>query len=110
MKGLSGRTSPCRLCWPTSHMISFVQPTRVLLDPIEATRTAVEARLSLWPLPLLVVCASSPGTAFSLRWTAAPEVVGHLQSAGVLERMTEVELSEETQNASRKALVAGIAK
>jgi len=91
-------------------MISFVQPTRVLLDPIEATRTAVEARRWLWPLLFLVVCVSASGTAFSLRWNAAPEVVRQLQSAGGLERMTESELSEEIQNASRKALVAGIAK
>ncbi len=91
-------------------MISFVQPTRVLLDPLEGTRIAVEARRWLWPLLLLVACVSASGVAFALRWNAAPAVVRQLQSAGGLERMTESELSEEIQNASRKALVAGVAK
>jgi hypothetical protein len=91
-------------------MNSLVQPTRVLLDPLEATRPAVEARRWLWPLLLLVVCVSASGTAFAVRWDAGPAVVRQLQGEGRLERMTEAELSEEIQNASRKTLVAGVAK
>mgnify|MGYP002648312532 CR=1 FL=1 len=91
-------------------MNALVQPTRVLLDPLEATRPAVEARRWLWPLLLLVVCVSASGAAFAVRWDTAPAVVQRLQGEGRLERVTEAELTEEIQNASRKALVAGIAK
>ncbi|MGZ3457944.1 MAG: YIP1 family protein [Archangium sp.] len=91
-------------------MSSLVQPTRVLLDPLEATGAAIEARRWFWPLLILVVCVSASGTAFSLRWDAGPAVVQQLQVTGQLERMTESEIAEEIQTASRKALVAGIAK
>ncbi|QRN93411.1 YIP1 family protein [Archangium violaceum] len=91
-------------------MSSIAQPARVLLDPLDATGAAVEARRWLWPLLLLVVCVSASGTAFSLRWNAGPAVVQELQMSGRLDRLTETEVSEEIQTASRKALVAGIAK
>jgi hypothetical protein len=91
-------------------MSSIVQPTRVLLDPLDATGAAVEARRWFWPLLLLALCVSASGTAFSLRWDAGPAVVQQLQMTGKLERMTESEVTEEIQTASRKALVAGIAK
>lgn len=91
-------------------MSSIVQPTRVLLDPLDATSAAIEARRWFWPLLLLVVCVSASGTAFSLRWDAGPAVLQELQMTGRLERMTESEISEEIQTASRKAMVAGIAK
>ena len=91
-------------------MSSFAQPTRVLLDPLDATGVAVEARRWLWPMLLLVICVSASGTAFYLRWDATPSVIAQMQAEGKMERMTETELSEEVQTASRKALVAGIAK
>ncbi len=91
-------------------MSSFVQPTRVLLDPLDATGAAVEARRWLWPLMLLALCVSASGIAFSQRWDAGSAVVRQLQMAGQLERMTENELSEQIQTASRKAVVAGVAK
>jgi len=62
-------------------MSSLVQPTRVLLDPLEATGTAIEARRWFWPLLILVVCVSASGTAFSLRWDAGPAVVQQLQAS-----------------------------
>jgi hypothetical protein len=91
-------------------MSSIVQPTRVLLDPFDATSPIIEARRWFWPLLLLAVCVSASGTAFSLRWDAGPAVLTQLQTTGKLERMTESEISEEIQTATRKALVAGIAK
>jgi Yip1-like protein len=91
-------------------MSSIVQPTRVLLDPLDATSPAIEARRWFWPLLILVVCVSASGTAFSLRWDAGPAVIQELQMTGKLDRMTESEISEEIQTASRKALVSGIAK
>ncbi|PTL85313.1 YIP1 family protein [Vitiosangium sp. GDMCC 1.1324] len=91
-------------------MSSIVQPTRVLLDPLDATGAAIEARRWFWPLLILALCVSASGTAFSLRWDAGPAVVQELQMTGKLDRMTESEISEEIQTASRKALVAGIAK
>lgn len=91
-------------------MSSIAQPARVLLDPLDATRPAVEAHRWFWPLLILVVCVSASGTAFSLRWDAGPAVVQQLQMTGKLERMTETEISEEIQTATRKALVAGVAK
>jgi hypothetical protein len=91
-------------------MISLVQPTRVLLDPLDATRVAVEAHRWMWPLLLLVVCVSASGTAFALRWDASPTVVQQLQMAGQLDGMTESELSEAIQSAPRKALVVSLLK
>jgi hypothetical protein len=91
-------------------MISLVQPTRVLLDPLDATRVAVEAHRWMWPLLLLVVCVSASGTAFALRWDASPAVVQQLQMAGQLDGMTESELSEAIQSAPRKALVVSLLK
>lgn len=91
-------------------MTSFLQPTRVLLDPLDATGAAIEARRWVWPLLLLVLCVSASGTAFSLRWEAGPSVVQQLQMSGQLGQMTESEIAEEIQTASRKALVGGIAK
>ncbi len=98
---------------PTSTsliMISLAQPARVLLDPLDATRVAVEAHRWVWPLLLLVLCVSASGTAFSLRWNASASVVQQLQMTGQLDRMTETELSEQIQSAPRKALIMGLLK
>ena len=91
-------------------MSSFVQPTRALLDPVDATGVAVEARRWLWPLLLLALCVSASGIAFSLRWDAGSAVVRRLQMTGQLERMTENEVTEEIQTTTRKAMVGGVAK
>jgi hypothetical protein len=91
-------------------MISLAQPARVLLDPLDATRAAVEAHRWVWPLLLLVLCVSASGTAFSLRWDASASVVQQLQMTGKLNGMTESELSEEIQSAPRKALIMGLLK
>lgn len=95
---------------PILPMSSIAEPTRVLLDPLDATGVAVEARRWLWPMLLLVLCVSASGTALSLRWNAAPATVMQLQTEDKLERMTETELAEEVQTASRKMLVGAVAK
>lgn len=91
-------------------MTSLVQPVRVFVDPFEGTRTAVEARRWVWPLLILALCVSASGTLFSLRWDAAPDVIRQLQNTGKLAGLSEADLTEQIQTASRKALVGGIAK
>jgi hypothetical protein len=91
-------------------MTSLVQPVRVFVDPFEGTRAAVEARRWVWPLLILALCVSASGTLFSLRWDAAPDVIRELQSTGGLAGVSEADLTEKIQVASRKALVGGIAK
>jgi hypothetical protein len=91
-------------------MSPLLQPARVLLDPLDATGPAVEARRWAWPLVFLALCVSASGTAFALRWDAGPVVVRELQQSGKLERTPENEIVEEIQTASRKALVGGVAK
>lgn len=91
-------------------MTSLVQPVRVFVDPFEGTRTAVEARRWVWPLLILALCVSASGTLYSLRWDAAPDVIRELQAAGGLNGMSEADLTDNIQTATRKALVGGIAK
>jgi hypothetical protein len=91
-------------------MSSLVQPTRVLLDPLDATGVAVQAHRWMWPVLFLVLSVSASGAAFALRWNASPAVIQQLQMTGELEKLTESEIAEKIQTASRTALVAGIAK
>ncbi|MFP2912913.1 YIP1 family protein [Pyxidicoccus sp. 3LFB2] len=91
-------------------MTSLVQPVRVFVDPFEGTRTAVEARRWVWPLLILALCVSASGTLYSLRWDAAPDVIRELQATGGMTGLSEADLTEKIQVASRKALVGGIAK
>jgi len=91
-------------------MTSLAQPARVLVDPIDGMGAAIEARRWVWPLVLLCLCVSLSGSAFALRWQAAPAVIQKLQTSGELSRYSESELADEIQTASRKALVGGIAK
>ncbi len=95
----------------TTHlMTSLVQPVRVFIDPVEGTPAAVEARRWVWPLLILALCVSASGTLFSLRWDATPDVIRELQSSGEMATISEADLSDKIQTASRKALVGGIAK
>lgn len=91
-------------------MTSLVQPVRVFIDPLEGTHAAVEARRWVWPLVILALCVSASGTLYSLRWDAAPDVIRELQASGGLAGMSEADLTENIQTATRKALVGGIAK
>ncbi|HEX8700614.1 MAG TPA: YIP1 family protein [Myxococcaceae bacterium] len=91
-------------------MTSLAQPARVLVDPIDGMGAAIEARRWVWPLLLLCLCVSLSGSAFALRWKAAPAVVQKLQESGELSRYSESELADEIQTASRKALVGGLAR
>ncbi|WP_205525616.1 YIP1 family protein [Pyxidicoccus trucidator] len=91
-------------------MTSLVQPVRIFVDPFEGTRTAVEARRWVWPLLILALCVSASGTLYSLRWDASPDVIRELQASGELAGVSEADLTEKIQVASRKALVGGIAK
>jgi hypothetical protein len=71
---------------------------------------AIEARRWVWPLLFLCLSVSLSGTAFALRWDAAPATIQRLQTAGEMGRYSESELADEIQTSSRKALVGGIAK
>ena len=71
---------------------------------------AIEARHWVWPLLFLCLSVSLSGTAFALRWEAAPATIQRLQMKGEIGRYSESELADEVQTASRKALVGGIAK
>jgi Yip1 domain len=91
-------------------MTSLVQPARVLVDPLDGMGTAIDARRWVWPLVLLALCVALSGTAFAVRWDAAPAVLQKMQMSGALARASEAEISDEITTASRKALVGGIAK
>ncbi len=91
-------------------MTSLVQPACVFIDPFEGTQAAVEARRWVWPLLILAVCVSASGTLFSLRWDAAPDVIRELQSSGGMAGLSEADLTDKIQTATRKSLVGAIAK
>jgi hypothetical protein len=91
-------------------MTSLAQPARVLVDPLDGMGAAIEARRWVWPLLFLCLSVSLSGTAFALRWDAAPATIQRLQMSGEIGRYSESELADEIQTASRKALVGGIAK
>jgi hypothetical protein len=90
-------------------MTALVQPARVLVDPIDGMGAAIEARRWGWPLVLLCLCVSLSGTAFALKWDAATATVQDLQMSGQLGGLSESEIADKIQIASRKALVGGIA-
>jgi hypothetical protein len=91
-------------------MTSLAQPARVLVDPLDGMGAAIEARRWVWPLLFLCLSVSLSGTAFALRWDAAPATIQRLQMSGEISRYSESELADEVQTSSRKALVGGIAK
>ncbi|MFL5343949.1 MAG: YIP1 family protein [Hyalangium sp.] len=91
-------------------MTSLAQPARVLVDPLDGMGAAIEARRWVWPLLLLCLSVSLSGTAFALRWDAAPATIQKLETSGDISRYSESELADEIQTTSRKALVGGIAK
>ncbi len=91
-------------------MSSLAQPARVLVDPLDGMGAAIEARRWVWPLLFLCLSVSLSGTAFALRWDAAPATLQKLEMSGEIGRYSESELADEIQTASRKALVGGIAK
>ncbi|MCY1047313.1 YIP1 family protein [Corallococcus sp. bb12-1] len=91
-------------------MTSLVQPARVFVDPLEGTRSAVEGRRWLWPLLILALCVTASGVAYALRWDATASVVGALPKDVGAPTVSESDIAEQIQTASRKALVGGIAK
>ncbi|MBN1204481.1 MAG: YIP1 family protein [Myxococcaceae bacterium] len=91
-------------------MTSLAQPVQVLVDPLEGMQAAIEARRWVWPLLFLCLSVSLSGTVFALRWDVAPATIQQLQMAGELGRLSESEIADKIQTASRKALVGGIAK
>lgn len=91
-------------------MTSLAQPARVLVDPVDGMGAAIEARRWGWPLVLLCLCVSLSGTAFALRWDAAPATTQQLQMAGELGRLSESEIADKIETAARTKLVGGIAK
>ncbi|RKH67539.1 YIP1 family protein [Corallococcus interemptor] len=90
-------------------MTSLAQPARVFVDPIGGTRAAVEARRWLWPLLILAFCVAISGTVFALRWDATGSVVSALPTDSTASSVSESDIAEQIQTASRKALVGGIA-
>lgn len=91
-------------------MTSLAQPARVLVDPFDGMGAAIEGRRWVWPLLFLCFSVSLSGTAFALRWDAAPATIQRLETSGEIGRYSESELADEIQTSSRKALVGGIAK
>ncbi|RKG96453.1 YIP1 family protein [Corallococcus carmarthensis] len=91
-------------------MTSLVQPARVFMDPLGGTRTAVEARRWLWPLLILAFCVALSGTVYALRWDATTSIVSALPTDSTASSVSESDIAEQIQTASRKALVGGIAK
>ncbi|MBZ4371200.1 YIP1 family protein [Corallococcus sp. AS-1-6] len=91
-------------------MTSLVQPARVFVDPLGGTRAAVEARRWLWPLLILAFCVAISGTAYALRWDATASIVSALPTDSTASSVSESDIAEQIQTASRKALVGGIAK
>ncbi|MBZ4331724.1 YIP1 family protein [Corallococcus sp. AS-1-12] len=91
-------------------MTSLAQPARVFVDPLGGTRAAVEARRWLWPLLILAFCVAISGTAYALRWDATASIVSALPTDSTASSVSESDIAEQIQTASRKALVGGIAK
>ncbi|WP_224371391.1 YIP1 family protein [Hyalangium versicolor] len=91
-------------------MTSLAQPARVLVDPFDGMGAAIEARRWVWPLLFLCFSVALSGTAFAMRWDAAPATLQRLETSGEISRYSESEIADEIQTASRKALVGGIAK
>lgn len=91
-------------------MTSLVQPARVFIDPFEGTQAAVEARRWVWPVLFLALSVSVAGTLFSLRWDAAPDVIRELQATGGMAGLSEADLTDKIQTATRKSLVGAIAR
>ncbi|RKH60533.1 YIP1 family protein [Corallococcus llansteffanensis] len=91
-------------------MTSLVQPARIFVDPFEGTRAAVEGRRWLWPLLILAFCVTVSGIAYALRWDATAAVVGALPTEVGAPSVSESDIADQIQTASRKALVGGIAK
>jgi hypothetical protein len=90
-------------------MTSLAQPARVLVDPIDGMGAAIEARRWGWPLVLLCLCVSLSGATFALKWDAAAATVQQLQTGGEMGQVSESEITDKIQIASRKKLVGGIA-
>jgi hypothetical protein len=91
-------------------MTSLVQPARVLIDPLDGTQVAVEAHRWVWPVLILALCVSASGTLYSLRWDAAPDVIRQLEASGGMTGLSEADLTDQIQTATRKSLVGAIAK
>jgi hypothetical protein len=91
-------------------MASATEPLRALIDPIDGTRAAVEARRWVWPMVALALCASAAGVNFALHWNAEPVVVQELEKAGDMNTTTEQDLATKVKTTERIALVGGIAK
>lgn len=90
-------------------MISLTQPARVVIDPTAVPQT-VAARRWVWPLLIVMASVAFSGIAFAVRWNAAPTVISELTAAGELARITEQELADKIQTASRVMLVGAAAK
>ncbi|HEX4622622.1 MAG TPA: YIP1 family protein, partial [Myxococcaceae bacterium] len=91
-------------------MASATEPLRALIDPIDGTRAAVEARRWVWPMAALALCASTAGVNFALHWNAEPVVVKELEKAGDMNTTTEQDLATKVKTTQRIALVGGIAR
>jgi hypothetical protein len=91
-------------------MASATEPLRALIDPIDGTRAAVEARRWVWPMVALALCASAAGINFAVHWNAEPVVVKELEKAGEMNTTTEQDLATKVQTTERIALVGGVAK
>src|SRR5262245_57898647 len=82
---------------------------RALFLPTEAVPEAVASKR--WVLPLVLLCVSGAlaGAALAWKWEAEPAVMTQLAMAGELGKLTEQELRDKIQTASRTRMVGSIA-
>jgi hypothetical protein len=80
---------------------------KALVDPLGGVARTVEARRWLWPVAVLALSWSASGTAFALRWNAAPVVLQQIEPGG---STTEQDIANQIQQTERVALVGALAK
>src|SRR5262245_15432418 len=85
-----------------------LEPSRTLVDPLQAMAPAVSNRRWLWPMLFLMLTGTFSASALAIRWDAPGQVVKELTASGELKKNTEQEIQDKIQTQARIRLVAGI--